>query len=488
MKSKNVLRWLTCIAVAGTMSSAALAADTRDVPASVTAVSNEELLEQRVATLEQLMASTQETVASVEKKQSYQDFEFHGYMRSGILANSNGRGGKDFDKWSPIGGFHPVGRLGNEDETYGELELVKNFYLEDGSWAKFHALMAYESENTNDWDSDNSNVHVRNAFVEMGNLSTFSGAFENSVIWAGKRFYGREDIHITDYYIRDFSGTGGGIQNVSLGNGSLDLAVIGRDFTDIDSTDLEVYTLDARYKINSWEFEVAGHMAKDNDRTRTSGGDYYLDPETGTIEQNPVVTSGDNLADSGYQGYIAYSLPGYYGGSDVGFSKIYVQAGAGLGSELGRAGGYGGNYEDEKAWSVGTLGQTAINDRWDIMTTAVYYSKIDTENDDQKKYDFNWYNFAVRPVYKVNKNFELQFEAGYARYDDDNTDSQGDIWKLTFAPTFKLDTDAFWGRPEIRTFVTYANWNDDYSDDVAKLDSYSGTDGWNFGIQAEVWF
>ncbi len=465
MKSKNVLRWLTCIAVAGTMSSAALA-------------DSHTTLEERVAKLEAELATTQETVAGVEKKQSYQDFEFHGYARSGLLINSDARGGKAFST-----GRTPKYRLGNEDETYMELELVKNFYLEDGSWAKYHVMLADSVESSNDWTSDDGALNLRQAFVEMGNLPTFTGAFEESVIWAGKRFYGRDDVHINDFYFRDYSGTGAGIQNIKLGSGHFDLGLIGRDFTDLDSTDVEVYTLDARYRINNWEFEIAGHLAKDNDSRK----EIYQNGDLVTPTQAQL----DELADTGYQGYINYNLPGFYGLTDAGFSRIYVQAGQGLGSELGRAGGYGGNYEDQYAYRAGSFGQATLNDKWDIFVTTTFEQQKDKVAEDGSEYDFKWASLGLRPVYKVNKNFELQFEAGYDWVDVENPtgkDRDGGIWKATFAPTFKLDTAAFWGRPEIRTFVTYANWDNDLEDVNGDLKDYSGSDGWNFGVQAEVWF
>ena len=466
MKSKNVLRWLTCLAVAGTMSGVTMAAESA-TPVSV--ISNEELLEQRVATLEQLMASTQETVASVEKKASYQDFEFHGYARSGLLMNSSLRGGTPFST-----GRTSKYRLGNEDETYMELELVKNFYLEDGSWAKYHVMLADSVESANDWTSDDGALNMRQAFVEMGNLPTFTGAFEESVIWAGKRFYGRDDVHINDFYFRDYSGTGGGIQNVKLGAGHLDVGLIGRDFDDVDSTDVEVYTLDTRYRINNWEFEVALHSAKDNDTVR-----------------NPQAPWQEDLADTGYQGYINYNLPGFYGMTDAGFSRIYVQGGSGLGSELGRAGGYGGNYDDQVAYRAGSFGQATLSDKWDIFVTTTFEQQKDKKDGLGQDVEFTWASVGARPVYKINKNFELQFEVGYDWVDVEDTengDKDGGIWKATFAPTFKLDTAAFWGRPEIRTFVTYANWDSDLEDLNNDLTDYSSGDGWNFGVQAEVWF
>lgn len=460
MKNKKILTLLACIGILGGISTTIKADDGPN-----------DSLEKRIAVLE-AKVEEKETEKQVMSKDE-NSFEFHGYARSGLLNKSNGRGGTSFDKWSKFGGFHPVGRLGNEDETYGELELVKAFSAENGSWAKFHALLAYESENKNDWDSSNSGVHLRNAYVEIGDLPTFSGAFKDSIIWAGKRFYGREDIHITDYYIRDFSGTGGGIQNIALGNGNLDIAIIGRDLDDYKNTqrteDLESLTLDVRYKTGPWEFELAGHGAKDADKPGTK-----------------------DVATSGYQGYGAYNISGYYGILDSGFSKVYGQAGIGMGAALGHAGGYGNNHKEEKSFEVGTLGQTALNQNWDLMTAFTYSSTLDSMDDSalgSKKNDFNWFNIAVRPIYKINENFELQFEAGYAKYDDKDSNSKGQLMKATFAPTFKLNTNNFWLRPEIRTFITYAKWNSDYQDDNAgNIENYGNKDGINIGIQAEVWF
>ncbi|RTL27176.1 MAG: carbohydrate porin, partial [Rhodocyclaceae bacterium] len=51
-----------------------------------------------------------------------------------------------------------------------------------------------------------------------------SGAFANARLWAGKRFYQRNDVHITDFYFWNNSGNGGGIENVDVGVGKLSYA------------------------------------------------------------------------------------------------------------------------------------------------------------------------------------------------------------------------------------------------------------------------
>ncbi len=458
-------------------------------------VENSMSLEDRVAKLEAELSKTREDVAQnkseMDKAQSFQDFEFHGYARSGILANGDGHGGETFDKGrGPWGGFHPTGRLGNEDETYYEAELVKNFYMEDGSWAKYHWMLADETETTNDWTSDESNLNSRQVFVEMGNLPTFKGAFKDSTVWAGKRFYSRQQPHITDFWYRDMSGTGAGIQNIKIGSGSLDTAIIGRNYTDIDDTDIEVYTLDNLYKIGGWEFGVSLHSGKDND-SRNDVDDTVSGSDLTTKQK-------DELADTGYQGFIAYNFDGFYGSNSVrGNSKVVFQAGKGLGAALGTAGADQNTYDDEKAIRFGTYGTYTLNSKWDISHSLFYQQTMDMVSDgatgtkvaDGEEYDLQWWQAAVRPVYKINKNFEIQYEAGFAAFNDDRTDLDGTVWKATVAPTLKLDTGSFYARPEIRTFVTYSDWNSDYEEynNINDNGDYDG-DGLNFGVQMEVWF
>ncbi|MGL5538151.1 MAG: carbohydrate porin, partial [Aeromonas veronii] len=68
-----------------------------------------------------------------EKTAGAQGFEFHGYARSGLLANSNGNGGRGGPYITPAGSVGgAVGRLGNEDDTYMEANLLKTQTFEDG--------------------------------------------------------------------------------------------------------------------------------------------------------------------------------------------------------------------------------------------------------------------------------------------------------------------------------------------------------------------
>lgn len=486
MKIKHLFTLLSAVIITGTAAQNTFAKEIVQSPEVVSTAYDVTALEDRIAKL--------------EYNDQHPSFEFHGYGRSGLLLNTNNdmKKGKVFNK-------NGIGRLGNEDDTYVEAELVKNFYFENGSWAKWHLMFAKGTDSYNDW---NDNVALRQAYAEMGNLPAFDGAFKESVIWAGKRFYNRRDIHITDFYFTDYSGTGAGIDNIKLGNGMLDLGIIARDYDNYntsgliaDSTEedgLNVLNVLARYDIGSWEIDLGVAFSKDNEnRTRE-------DNDGNPISYNNSYL-GYDVASYGGQLGIFYNTDGYYW-SGKGFSKIFAQVGYGLnaGSGLGKSGGGAEkNLEDAISTRIGTFGMLPVNEKWDLFTTLVgEYHKDGNFYDDEldftdfkvstKGLDTTSVSAVARPVYKINENFELQFEVGYYHVSaetESGKDASGNIYKATFAPTFKLDSNEFWARPEIRTFVTWAGWDDDYRDNFAgNLKDYKSNNGVNVGVQAEVWF
>lgn len=472
----KMLTLLSCIILAGTVGEKTFAKEAVQTPEVVTTSYDVTALEDRIAKL--------------ENNQEHPSFEFHGYGRSGILLNTN----NNLKKADPFQ-KQAVGRLGNEGDTYIEAELVKNFYMDNGSWAKWHIMFAHGDSEYNDWSNGTA---LRQAYAEMGNLPTFTGAFKDSTIWAGKRFYNRRDIHITDMYYTDYSGTGIGIENVKVGQGKLNLGVVARDYSDYEYLDnnnennLDVVNLLTRYDINSWEIDLGiAFSHKNKDRT---------------IEDNDNLYS-YNAADFGAQTGVFYNTPGYYWTGN-GFSKIFGQVGYGLnaGDGLGTAGrGSENNLDNAMSYRLGTFGMTPLSKNWDLFTTLVAQhdknAKYNFETDgkeygsniDPKGIKTTTVSVVARPVYKVNQNFELQFEAGYYHVTEkmpgDNSNNNGNLYKLTFAPTFKLDSNEFWARPEIRTFVSWGKWDRGYEKDFQPdLKSYDGRNGLTVGAQAEVWF
>ncbi|WP_028865990.1 carbohydrate porin [Psychromonas aquimarina] len=428
-------------------------------------------LEQRIANLEQRLEKSEKTADQALNKTSA--FEFHGYARAGLLMNDNLNGATGTGPYMTAAGSlgGAVGRLGLEDDNYVETVLDHKSQKEDGSWSKYRIMLADSVETNNEWTGSESQLNVRQVYAEIGNLSSFSGAFENASIWAGKRFdRDNFDIHFLDSDIVFLSGTGIGLYDVQLGEDwKANFSVYGRDFGVIDSsnTDVENYIATMNNRMGAWQLMLSAMTAADNEE-RSAGS-----------------------ADTGFHAMLAYHAGSFYGMSD-GFSKTGVLAGQGLGAELKGIGSNGSLNEDAEAVRFFSYGVTRFADNWRIAPAVLAEYSQDRFVDSD---EFMWATVNVRLAQELTKNFEMVYEGSYQYMDLDNgTDkADGSYYKATIAPTFKLDTAAgFFERPEIRLTASYIDWSDDlnnYSVSVADGASTMG-DGGEFiaGMQMETWF
>ena len=69
----------------------------------------------------------------------------------------------------------------------------------------------------------NDQFGLKEAFVQVGNILESQPAAR---LWAGKRYYRRQDIHINDFYYLDMSGYGAGVEDLNLGIGKLSVAYL----------------------------------------------------------------------------------------------------------------------------------------------------------------------------------------------------------------------------------------------------------------------
>lgn len=142
----------------------------------------------------------QRTTALEKKADQSSGFEFHGYARSGLLMNDAASSSKSGPYLTPAGETGgAVGRLGNEADTYVELNTEHKQTTDNGATTRFKAMLADGQRTYNDWSADTSDLNIRQAFAELGNLPDFTGALKGSTFWAGKRFdRDNFDIHWLD--------------------------------------------------------------------------------------------------------------------------------------------------------------------------------------------------------------------------------------------------------------------------------------------------
>jgi maltoporin len=390
--------------------------------------------------------------------------DFNGYMRAGTGISGNGNGDLSVNKAG-------VGRLGNENDNYYEFGLAEELKTGEQTW-RVESMIAQGNNGANGWEDGDFNV-AQFAVKAKGVLS-----FDNeATLWAGKTYYQRKDIHITDFYYLNTSGTGGGIENLSVGDQKLSVALI----QDGDHDDSTGYIFDARLaSIGLWQ-DASLELA---------------------LAYN-FATDSDDKSESADDGLLASAI--LHQGMDNGFHQTILQYGTnGYGVQAANFWGSGTYYargteafNDASGFRLINWGVMNLGESWEMGHQLAYLSGSDVGGSDangdytNKNFDIDQYSVVVRPMYKWNDTMRTIFEAGYnagERIIGDkanplmglDTEDFGNA-KFTVAQAWAMG-DSFWARPEIRVYGSYIL-------DTENKDAFNGDDTeYVFGIQAEAWW
>lgn len=355
--------------------------------------------------------------------------------------------------------------------------------LDNGATTRFKVMVADGQTTYNDWTASSSDLNVRQAFVELGNLPTFTGAFKGSTLWAGKRFdRDNFDIHWIDSDVVFLAGTGGGIYDVRW-NDSIrsNLSLYGRNFGDIadSSNSVQNYILSMNNFIGPVQVMVSGMRAKDNDDRQDTNG-------------NPV--KGD-AANTGVHTLLGLHNDSFYGLRE-GTSKTALLYGHGLGAEVKGIGSDGALRSGANTWRFASYGTTPLSENWSIAPAILAQSSKGRYADGDS---YQWATLNMRLIQEINQNFALAYEGSYQYMDlkpegyNDRHAVNGSFYKLTFAPTFKVGSIGdFFSRPEIRLYTSWMDWskklNNYASDDALGSNGFISGGEWSFGMQMETWF
>ncbi|MDN3682008.1 carbohydrate porin [Vibrio tapetis subsp. quintayensis] len=404
------------------------------------------------------------------------EVDYHGYMRAGMGFNVDGGSQYSYGNGGP--GAHVVGRLGDESDMYGEFILNANkLYDKDGNTFNAHTLLAFGTaeDGANQRDTRGSSFQGIGEMNDpwSGQRASFREAWvdysmENGMsLWAGKRYYGRKDVHILDMYYVNTSGDGIGLENIDVGPGKFSAAVFNRKWkaplsvkddptTPEDETkgleDTQVYasapTLDLRY--NGLQVNENGTL----DFTFFIAKPSYTDAQKNAISDG---TSSPNVGDwgldeVGYNLTVEHTQGNFFGG----FNKFVVQYstegfawdGYGVNSHMGI--GYNMEQGQKGRKSVRIIDWGVIEgDKWDLGYSFIY-SQLDNPGSDKKG---TRYNAVVRPSYKWSDTMSTVLEAGYYVQDDPWMDKSEDLNKITLAQQWQAGS-SFWARPAIRVFAS----------------------------------
>ncbi|NDR55026.1 maltoporin [Aliiruegeria sabulilitoris] len=380
---------------------------------------------------------------------SGEDYGFfsHGYLRFGIGSTD----GEAFTAFK-LNGAASKYRLGNESDLYGEASIGYRGALGNGSdFVAEIMLNGWGDSNALDYGSDlNADGDVAQAYLGIERLG--SGAMADAFLWAGRRYYRRRDVHMTDFYYENLSGDGIGLENVALGGVNVSAALFHYDRDD-DDLEYTSTTLDLRLHDiplwQGWKGEV---------------GLAWID--------------GDGDDQTGEDGY-SVRLHAENGELPWGEWKNALMYGRGAGIDFDSKGNTAAGSDDSR---VRFVTQALIKSSEDLETQATaVWQRTDLGDDTE-----TWVSAGVRPQYNITKDFGVALELGYDWVESDTGDP-GSLSKLTLAPFYSFGKKGYFSRPQLRAFVTWAEWSDEGV--ISDQDAFgTATNGTTFGLQLEHWW
>ncbi|HET9622385.1 MAG TPA: carbohydrate porin, partial [Kofleriaceae bacterium] len=397
--------------------------------------------------------------------------EFHGYFRAGFSSNTKGG---DADAFQAPGAYSKF-RLGNEVETYGEIELDNNWVNPDhnDTWFKTVTMLAVVAPRNNSFDTP-TGFAVREAFGQAGH---FVPSQPELSVWAGERYYRRRDSHIIDFFYQDTSGYGAGFEDLKLG-GKLKLAVAylggSRELNDGEVTNI------GRPVKNMFDIRLYDVPAGKGSL------EFWLIPSFAVSGDEDPGATGNH---SGIGGGVFYFLP-FLGG----FNEASVQYG------YAGSANFSPSFESiaHDGWLFRFVDRATIQATPNLsLTWSAVFQLDNKDGDDFRDPDTGkansslgnlWISAGARPVYNFTKYTGIAFDAGLDVVKPQTPGSKyGELGTFSIAPLIRPGMD-FWARPEIRVFLTFAKWSDSIKGAVGGDAFKNQTYGLTSGVQFESWW
>lgn len=416
-------------------------------------------------------------ISNTLNAQNYKNFGFYGYFRSGFGLDSKGKSMSPFQAPNAEAKY----RLGNEAETYLETAFV--YFMKDKEGAQFDtrilfALVTPMSQS----NSYQTTFSLREAYVIAHGVWK---VYPKAGFWAGQRYYDRYDLHLNDFWYRDMSGFGGGIEDFEIGGFKAALAYLGGSIDQLSPSG-SVYPAN-QFVINKSSIDLRIYDIK------TSFGSFGLTATSSFLNGDSIVTEKGKytLTDSkGWSLGIFYVLPIKKEESRNIFNVFYGTGAAEnyrsvITAPLGVIVNPGDTYNPDEIKRFRMINDFLVNFSYNFsLHSSIVYQDLD--NGLASNSNFKWFSFGLRPIWHFDKYFSLAMELGCDYTKQKGVDS-GSLIKITLAPQITPNNTVM-SRPALRVFVTYAFWSDSFAGQISPLSYGNQKDGLTFGIQAETWW
>lgn len=404
--------------------------------------------------------------------------DFNGYMRAGTGISASGSGDVSVNK-------NGIGRLGNENDNYSEFGFAEELKTGEQTW-RIESMIASGAPGENGWED--ADFNVAQFAVKAKGLITSD---KEATIWAGKTYYQRKDIHITDFYFLNTSGTGGGVENLSIGDQKLSVALIQDNGSQTSDTDKYGWVAGTNpgdtptWGVVGKESEdVTGYIAD----VRLANIGLWSDASLEVAMAYNFATSTDGQSVKGDDGLLVTGI--IHQGMDNGFNQTVLQYGTnGYGVQAANFWGAGAYYDrsgdqnDATGYRLINWGVMNLGESWEMGHQLAYLAGSEIG---ASKQDIDQYSVVARPMYKWNDTMRTVFEAGYNAGEKINSAGTGveDFGnaKFTVAQAWAMG-DSFWARPEIRVYGSYIL-------DTENDNAFGKNEDTEYvaGIQVEAWW
>lgn len=413
-------------------------------------------------------------------------FNYSGYFRSGYAAGNRGSA-----KSYAIGS---LGRFGQENSTWFDLELSQRVYQDGNKTAKTVVIFDGNvgSEHSAGWFDNSSDnlLQFSDIYLTTNGFLPFAPSAD---FWVGKHSIPKFEIQMLDFkYHKADSAAGIGLENWQLGPGKLNVALVHEDLdahavdSNVSQTQqINTNTVDGRYTgIPLWgnaTLDLFGRYSAanktDQNKHDENNGTYY--------SVKDAWLSGTRLTQSWQNGGFTYVAAQIANNS--------IASGIGLVSDSSTLYGYNGQYYGEHtngiAWRVLSEGETYLLPNVIIAHALVYAAGNDIYDYYTGAHtDFHSTRTVVRPAYIWDTFNQTGVELGWfdqRNQAGDQTYRESGL-KTTLFHTLKVGTSMLTSRPEIRFYATYLK---SFDNEITKFtfNDYK-KDQFTVGAQAEVWW
>lgn len=422
-------------------------------------------------------------------------FKTSGYLRTGVGRSEGGETQAHFQ----MPGAQNKYSLGNQADTYGELEFDYSYYFDEEKSKSIDVIWMtsiYEDFGT---DTQMSYNKMEQLYMRANN---FLGKGE--IIWAGKRFYDRRAEHMLDrqWVNPGQRGWGFGMEKL-IGKGT-----------------------DEDIKFGIWTFQEKGDDVSyingnvDKLRAYTADVRYVHLPISETLKMNVSLnysyrTENEIMEYDSKHGFAVISWLDYEKKYITNTTALIFRQGASIPihhwSGMSEKENPGNDnfvlnnidssyfleinnnflYDDKETFAVNGILSAVIRD---YGTRPYEYNVTDPTNKtylqgrDKMLY---WLTAGARGMYYLSNNFKLHLELTHEYINNEQLNVSGDLDKITFTPELSLEK-GFYARPVLRPFVTYAFWSDDLKGLIGNTPNGApfgnNNSGFTYGLQFEIWW